>query len=477
MKRKALMAVGLSMATCLAHAAEQRPNIVLIVADDLGYAELGCYGQTRIKTPNLDRLAAEGLRFTQFYAGAPVCAPSRCTLLTGRQPSRAIVRDNVEIEPEGQMPLPAGTTTISRTLRNAGYTTAMVGKWGLGAPASEGAPERQGFDHFFGYLCQRQAHNYYPTHLWRDGKKIVLTGNVKGNIQGRQYAHDLMTDDALAWVAKSRTKPFFLCWTPTIPHVPLQVPEDAISQYRGLWDDPPYDGKKGYLPNSAPRATYAAMISRLDRDVGRLMDRLKEQGLTRNTLILFTSDNGPTHDAGGVDTVFFASAGPLRDRKGSVCEGGLRVPLIAYWPGTTAPGRTTDHAAAFWDVFPTLVDVAGTARPAELDGLSFAPTLSGLGDQPTHGYLFWEFPGYGGQQAVLMQQWKGVRRDMDKGNLEVALYDLATDLGETTDVAPAHRDIVARMKEIMRTDRKPSTIFPMKGLDRPAAVSVTSASP
>ncbi|HEY3414789.1 MAG TPA: arylsulfatase [Armatimonadota bacterium] len=466
MNRNAVTAVAVALTMNSARAAEQRPNIVLIVADDLGYGELGCYGQTRIKTPNLDRMAARGLRFTRFYAGAPVCAPSRCCLITGCQPSRAVIRDNVEVPPEGQMALPARTMTISRALRAAGYTTAMVGKWGLGAPGSEGAPERQGFDHFYGYLCQREAHNYYPTHLWRDGKKVILEGNTPGNVTGRQYAHDLMTEDVLSWVGRKRTKPFFLCWTPTIPHLALQVPEDSITPYRGLWDEHPYDGKGGYQPQATPRAAYAAMISRLDRDVGRLVDRLRELGLEQNTLILFTSDNGPTFKVGGADAEFFHSAGPLRGLKGSVYEGGIRVPLIAYRPGAIPAGRTSDHIAAFWDVFPTLLDVAGGARPAGLDGLSFAPTLTGIGDQPEHGYLFWEFPGYGGQQAVLMQRWKGVRREMDKGNMGVALYDLDTDIAETTDVASAHPDIVARIEEIMRRDRVPSPIFPQSGLDK-----------
>lgn len=466
--RSDIIALSVGMTAVAATTGHARPpNIVLIVADDLGYGELGCYGQTKIRTPNLDRLAADGLRFTQFYAGAPVCAPSRCCLMTGKQPSRAVIRDNIEVKPEGQMALPAGTTTLARSLREAGYRTALVGKWGLGAPGSAGEPNRQGFDHFFGYLCQRHAHDYYPTYLWRNGKRVRLKGNEPDSDAARQYAPDLMVDEAVAWMRRHRDGPFLLCFMPTTPHLALQVPEDSIAPYRGLWNDPPYDGHQGYRPHPTPRAAYAAMISRLDRDVGRLVETLNGIGAGGNTLVLFTSDNGPTFDVGGADTGFFGSSGPLRGRKGSVFEGGIRVPLIAWWPGCVTPGRTSEHVSALWDVFPTLIDIAGARRPPGLDGLSFANEIRGVGDQPRHAYLFWEFPGYGGQQAVRLGEWKGIRRGMADGNTAVELYDLSVDIGESRNVAAEHPDIVRRIEEIMRSDREPSRAFHLAGLDPP----------
>ncbi|MGB0954252.1 MAG: arylsulfatase, partial [Planctomycetota bacterium] len=353
-----------------------RPNLILIVADDLGYGDLGSYGQKKIQTPHLDRLAAEGVRFTDFYSGSPVCAPSRCMLLTGKHGGHAYVRDNWEAggwnegDAEGQMPLPAETPGLGRSLQQAGYATACIGKWGLGGPESSGAPENQGFDHFYGYLCQRQAHNFYPTHLWRDGVKEELEGNVWKNLTGRHYAHDLMTNDALSWVEQQGEEPFFLMLTYTIPHLALQVPEDAMARYVGQWEETAYDGKKGYLPHPTPRAAYAGMVSRMDRDVGRLMAQLQAQGIDENTLVVFTSDNGATYDIGGADTPFFQSNAHLRGHKGSVYEGGIRVPLLARWPGQLPAGTTSNTIGAFWDLMPTLLDVAAVPLPGEVDGVS-----------------------------------------------------------------------------------------------------------
>ena len=289
-----------------------KPNIVLILADDLGYGELGSYGQKKIRTPRLDRMAADGLRFTQFYAGSPVCAPSRCCLMTGKHGGHAHVRDNRTIGKEGQTPLPAGTPTLARLLQQQGYATAAIGKWGLGPPGSEGDPLKQGFDLFYGYNCQAHAHNHYPSYLWLNDKHVELEGNDNG-LTGKQYANDLFEAQALKFVREHRKGPFFLYLPVTIPHVALQVPEDSLAEYKGKWEDPPYDGKKqGYLPHPAPCAAYAAMITRMDRTVGRVLNLLAELGLEKNTLVLFSSNNGPTHDAGGADHAFFESAGPLR---------------------------------------------------------------------------------------------------------------------------------------------------------------------
>lgn len=451
--------------------ARRPPNIVYVLADDLGYAELGCYGQTRIRTPNADRLAAEGMRFTRHYAGAPVCAPSRCVLLTGLHSGHAYVRDNMENggwgpdEPEGQLALPTGTRTLAWYLRKGGYATAAMGKWGLGGPGSTGAPERMGFDRFYGYLCQRVAHNFYPTHLWRDGVREELEGNAWGNVQGEQYSHDLMAEEALRFIEENADRPFFLFLPFTIPHLALQVPEDSLAEYRGQWDDPPYEGGKGYLLHPTPRAAYAAMVTRMDRDVGRILATIERLGLDEDTVVMFSSDNGPTYDIGGADSDFFESTGGLRGRKGSVFEGGLRVPLIVRWPGVVPAGVTSDHVSAFEDLLPTLLDLAGQPAPDDLDGISFAPTLRGEGGQREHDALYWEFPGYGGQQAVLCGSWKGVRRGMRKGNESLMLFDLAVDPAEEHDVAALHPELVHELLAAMDARHEPSELFPMPLLD------------
>ncbi|MHC4823868.1 MAG: arylsulfatase [Planctomycetota bacterium] len=459
-----------------------RPNVVLIVADDLGYGDLGSYGQEKIQTPHLDRMAAEGMRFTDFYAGSPVCAPSRCTLMTGKHPGHAFVRDNWEaggwgeFDAEGQLPLPADTPTLARLLQEQGYATACIGKWGLGGPESSGAPENQGFDHFYGYLCQRQAHNFYPKHLWRDGAREELEGNTWKNLTGPHYAHDLMTEDALQWIRAQDQQPFFLALTYTIPHLALQVPEDSLEPYLGLWDDPPYDGKKGYLPHPHPRAAYAAMVSRLDRDVGRLLDQLAASGIDDNTLVLFTSDNGATYDIGGAHTEFFLSNGVLRGHKGSVYEGGLRVPLIARWPGQVPAGEVSGTIGAFWDLMPTVLEAAQVPVDPELqlDGLSLVPALRGeapdaAADSATAAAspraLYWEFPGYGSQQALREGDWMLLRRGLKKGDPTTELYNLRVDLGQQHDVAADHPQRVAAMLERMASEHEPSAEFPLPGVD------------
>lgn len=459
----------LLLSVCLASpiaAAERAPNIIFILADDLGYAELGCYGQKKIRTPHLDKMAAEGLRFTQFYAGNAVCAPSRCVFMTGKHAGHAYIRDNREIKPEGQEPLPSDTVTISRLLKARGYATAAVGKWGLGGPGSTGEPGKLGFDLFFGYLCQRHAHNHYPSYLRRNDKKVDLEGNTDADT-GKQHSHDLFEAEALAFIRAHKDKPFFLYVPFTIPHVALQVPEDSLKEYAGKWDDPPYKGGKGYRPHATPRAAYAAMVTRMDRSVGRILELLKKLDLDEKTLVMFSSDNGPTHGGvGGSDSEFFASAGPLRGLKGSLYEGGSRVPGIARWPGTIKAGRTSDLPVAFYDVLPTLCKVAGAETPKDTDGISFLPTLLGKGEQARHPFLYWEFPSYGGQQAVRMGDWKGVRQGMQKGNLDIQLFDLGKDIGEKNNVADKNPEVVKRIQKIMEENHTPSKLFPLKGIDK-----------
>lgn len=466
------------MAGCQAPEESQptSPNIILIVADDLGYGDLGSYGQKLIQTPQLDRMAAEGMRFTDFYAGSPVCAPSRCTLMTGLHPGHAYVRDNWEaggwgeFDAEGQLPLREGTETLSLRLQQAGYATACIGKWGLGGPDSVGLPNVQGFDHFYGYLCQRQAHNFYPTHLWRDGEREELEGNVWKNLTGKHYAHDLMTDDALEWVEtqnENEEQPFFLLLTYTIPHLALQVPEDSLAPYLGTWEDPPYDGKKGYLPHEHPRAAYAGMVSRMDRDVGRLLDLLESLGADENTLVVFTSDNGATYDIGGAHSEFFESNGALRGAKGSVYEGGIRVPMIARWPEQIPSGSVNGTVGAFWDFLPTLLDVAHAAPPQRTDGVSLLAALKGRepSTEEQERVLYWEFPAYGSQQALRQGDWMLLRRGLKKGDIGPELYNLREDLSQTTNLASEMPDKVSKMMALMAEQHEPSAEFPLPGVD------------
>jgi arylsulfatase A len=461
-----------------APAPTDRPNIVLLFADDLGYGELGSYGQRRIRTPRLDRLAAEGMRFTQFYVGSPVCAPSRATLLTGLHSGHAYVRGNFELggfkddEERGQLALLPQTPTVARWLQRQGYATGAVGKWGLGGPGSTGLPHRQGFDVFFGYLDQKQAHNYYPTHLWRNAERVPLDNEyfaphqrLKGDpgdpaayasFRGREYAIDRMTDEAVAFLRQYRSRPFFLYYAPTLPHLALQVPEAALAQYDGQFPDTPYRGDDGYLPNRTPRATYAAMISYLDMQVGRILDELRALGLERNTLVLFMSDNGASFK---IDHAFFQSLGDLRGYKGALYEGGIRVPFVASWPGRIPAGTVSAHVAATWDLWATFAELLGVDAPPT-DGRSFLPTLLGRpNEQRSHDSLYWEFAAGGGQQAVRLGRWKGVRMNIKKNpQAPIELYDLDADPNETRDLASKHPEIVARMTAIMRTARTSSPV-------------------
>ncbi|HVX11255.1 MAG TPA: arylsulfatase [Pirellulales bacterium] len=463
-----LLAVA-SLSHGLASAAEpvKRPNIIFILADDLGHADLGCYGQIKIKTPNIDRLAAEGMRFTDFYCGCSVCAPSRCTLMTGKHLGHATVRDNMQRAPEheGQHAMQAGTLTVAQLLKKVGYATAIVGKWGLGMPEDQSGPLDFGFDHHYGYLCQGMAHTFYPPYLWRDDQQEILDGNPpyfygqKEVIEpsGKQYSHDLMAEDALRWVREQKDGPFFLYLAFTIPHVSLQVPDDTLAEYRGKWPETPTTTSKHYSNHDTPRAAYAAMITRMDRDVGRLMSLLKERGIDDDTLVFFASDNGAVFALSGTDPEFFRSNGNLRGYKQDLYEGGIRTPFIARWPGRIEAGTTSDLIGAFWDVMPTLCELAGAPVPADIDGLSIAPTLLGQAGQKLHRYLYWEYHSGGRAQAVRFGDWKAVRNNVNKApHATPELYNLADDPSETTNVADRHPDVAERAAAYMKAAHSPS---------------------
>jgi len=469
--------------------ARRKPNIVLIVADDLGYAELGCYGQRRIRTPHLDRLAKQGMRFTQAYSGNAVCAPSRCVLMTGLHPGHAVVRNNRGMKPEGQYPIPASAATLGEVLKKQGYATGAFGKWGLGGPGSAGDPLKQGFDRFFGYNCQGHAHSYYPSYLWSDAKRIRLNNDppVPGHaslpkgadptdpasyerFKGKDYAPDRINEQVLAFIRANKDRPFF-CFYPTIiPHVALHVPDEDLKPYLALtWHDPPFTRGKGYgyTPHFTPRAAYAAMISRMDRYMGKVFNLLDELKLAKNTIVIFSSDNGTTHLKAEVDYAFFQSVGPLRGLKGSLYEGGIRVPMIVRWPGEVRPGTTCERVVGFEDLLPTLGQVAGADVPKGLDGISFVPALRGR-KQPPRPFLYREFAGYGGQVSVRMGSWKAVRqRLLRRPNSPIELYNLAEDIGESKDVAAEHPDVVKEARRIIAEQHTPSKVFPIKALDAP----------
>lgn len=471
-----------------------RPNIVFVLADDLGYGDLGCFGQKKIRTPNIDRLAAEGMKLTQHYSGNAVCAPSRCVLMTGLHPGHAFIRNNRETKPEGQFPIPANTVTLGKLLQQRGYVTGAFGKWGLGGPNSDGRPLMQGFNRFFGYNCQAVAHNFYPTYLWDNETRFPLDNapfaahqpalapganpldpTSYAGYTGQVYSADVIADQALQFVRDNRAHPFFLFVPTTIPHLALQAPADALQEYKNDFpDDPPYTGGRGYLPHRTPRAAYAAMVTRMDQHVGKIVTLIQELGLDEQTIYVFSSDNGPLYDKlGGTDCDFFESAGPFRGRKGSLYEGGFRVPTLVRWKGHIPAGTISDRVTGFEDWIPTLLELIGakTAIPPGLDGISFAPTLLAQ-QQPERPFLYREFPGYGGQVALRVGDWKAVVQNlMPQGKRpaqpwKVELYNLKADVSESKDVAVSHPDIVVRMEQIMREQHIPSAEFPFKAIDQ-----------
>ena len=492
----AILILIFSLSACTPAVKENKaPNIIYFFADDLGYGETGAYGQQKIQTPNIDQLARNGMRFTRHYSAAPVCAPARCMLLTGKHAGHAYIRGNDEwrargevwnylkaIEDpnlEGQRPIPTGTVTLASLLKQAGYATGMVGKWGLGAPNTEGIPTKQGFDYFYGYNCQRQAHNLYPPFLWENENKVLLNNavvppgtkldsladpNHPESYQKyfqKDYAPKMMHDKALQFVRQQKESPFFLYYASPLPHLPLQIPQEYIDPYRELLgEEDPYIGDKGYFPCQHPRATYAAMITYLDTQLGELVAALKEIGQYENTIILFSSDNGPSY-LGGVDAAFFDSAGPFSiaygRTKGFVHEGGIRVPMIASWPNNIKANTISNHISAFYDVLPTICDLVDIPKPTDTDGMSFLPTLLGE-KQEEHPYLYWEFPSYKGQQALRMGKWKGIRKNIFEGNMNLELYDLEQDSLEQHDLSSQHPEIVQQIDSLMQIAHEPAEI-------------------
>ncbi|MCF7974003.1 MAG: arylsulfatase [Phycisphaerae bacterium] len=439
--------------------ARGRPNIVLIMADDLGWKELGCYGQTKIRTPHIDQLAREGMKFTQSYSGSAVCAPTRCNLMTGKHGGHAYIRDNGEIKDAvpgifgGQTPLPKDEPGMAKALKAHGYATGCFGKWGLGGVGTSGDPLNQGFDRFYGYNCQRHAHNLFPKYLVSDRENVPLEGNTRG-LTGKTFAPQSIADEALEFVRKHKDGPFFLYYPTVLPHLALQAPEEEIAAYRGLWPETPYTGTS-YLPHPTPRACYAAMITFMDKQVGRLMSLLKALDLDDNTMVLFVSDNGATHLNPQVDVEFFDSVGPLRGLKGSLYEGGIRVPLVVRWPGRIPAHTISDLPVCHYDMAATLTDAAGTTFDKKTDGISILPTLLGQPHkQKKHDYLFWDFPGYGGQIAVRMGQWKGIKQDLRKTpDAPLELYNIEEDISETTNVVKEYPAIAQKIEDIIRRER------------------------
>ncbi|HKQ93569.1 MAG TPA: arylsulfatase [Blastocatellia bacterium] len=439
------------IAFAVTFSAQTRPNIIFIQADDLGYGDLSCYGQRKFRTPNIDRLAAEGMRFTQYYAGSTVCAPSRSALMTGQHTGHTRIRGNA------RHPLLPEDVTVAETLKSAAYKSALIGKWGLGEAGTTGVPNRQGFDYFFGYLNQRHAHNYYPTFLWRNEKRIDLRNLVpdedaegSGVSSNRvDYAHDLMAEEALKFIEGNGGGPFFLYLAFTIPH--------ANNEAKNKGMEVPDLGEFASEDWPDQEKAKAAMITRLDRDVGRLMALLKKLGIDDNTLVFFTSDNGP-HREGGADPDFFDSNGPLRGIKRDLYEGGIRVPMIARWPKRIKAGAKSDQVWAHWDLLPTLAEVAGVKPPADIDGVSMFNALVGR-RQRDHEFLYWEFHERGFSQAARMGDWKAVRKSPDS---PLELYDLKSDLGEQNDSAAKHPEVVKKIEDYLKTARTESELWPTK---------------
>ncbi|AWB68902.1 N-acetylgalactosamine-6-sulfatase [Saccharobesus litoralis] len=469
-------------------ATKNKPNVIYIIVDDLGIGDIEPYGQQKIRTPNLQKLANEGLTFTQHYAGSTVCAPSRAALMTGLHSGHNQIRGNYELggfsdeEEFGQLPLTPNTTTLGTVMKQAGYQTALIGKWGLGGPGSYGMPTKQGFDYFFGYMDQKQAHNHYPTHLWKNDQWFALNNEWVNPHQSlpegvdpydpqsyqaylrEDFAQERLTQDALRYIKQNKDKPFFLYLAYAGPHAALQAPEEEIDKYN--FAETPYgvNTQNRYLPQRRPRAARAAMISHIDQGVGQVQALLKELNLDENTLIIFTSDNGPSKE-GGADMEFFDSNGPYRGYKRDLYEGGIRMPTIARWPNKIAQGKTTEHVSAFWDVLPTLADLGGVKLTTKTDGISFLPTLLNKANQKQHDSLYWEFHRPNGfhAQAVRIRDdingdWKAVRffKKGQRVNPPVELYNLKQDPSETHNLANLHPDIVKQAEHLMKTSRTPS---------------------
>src|SRR6185437_11112112 len=433
-----------------AHAQPRQPNIIFILADDLGYGDVGYQGQRKIHTPNIDQMAADGMRFSYCYAGTAVCAPSRASLMTGLHTGHTPIRGNRGFKPEGQFPLPDSSLTIATVLQSHGYVTGDFGKWGLGYPGSTGTPNKKGFTDFYGYNCQTLAHNYYPDHLWSNTKKIELPENMARGGRDRVYSADLIHRHALQFIQANKDHPFFLWLSYTLPHAELQVPHDSV-----------YENYVAQFHDTL-RAAYAAMVSRLDRYVGEVRKQVQALGIANNTLILFSSDNGP-HREGGNDPAYFNSSGSLRGIKRDLYEGGIREPFVAVWPGTIRPGTRSDRPFAFWDLFPTFEAVADIPVTKNIDGCSILSVLEGHPEKARqHDYFYWEFHENGGRQAVRWGKWKGVRLKVNTiADPHLELYDLEKDPQETTDISAKHPDIVEHIKKIMSQAHRPNKDWPL----------------
>jgi arylsulfatase A-like enzyme len=442
------------------------PNIVFILADDLGYGDLGCYGQKKFNTPNIDRLASEGMLFTQHYTGCTVSAPSRSSLMTGQHTGHTPIRGNRGWEPEGNWPLKASSVTIAEALKSKGYITGAFGKWGLGYIDTEGDPNSQGFDEFYGYNCQSLAHNYYPDHLWHNRNQIILHENENGKTGA--YSPDLIHGAALRFIEKNKKVPFFLFYPTTIPHAELTAKEDYMKMFRGKFlPEKAYNGVDSgrnfrlgpYGSQPESHAAFAAMVTQLDDYVGELTSKLKKLGLDKNTIVIFASDNGP-HLEGGADPDYFNSNGPLKGYKRDLYEGGIRTPMLVKWPGKVKPGSHSDHISAFWDMMPTFAEITGAHNIENSDGISFLPALLGK-EQRQHDYLYWEFHEQGGRVAVRMGKWKAVKKDIEKqphGATE--LYDLTNDIGEASDISSSYPEIVSICDSLIEAAHVRSEDFP-----------------
>ncbi len=427
----------LIMGSAFSARAAEHPNLVYILLDDAGFGDLGCYGQEKFATPHMDRLAAEGMRFTQHYSGCTVCAPTRCSLMTGMHTGHCYIRGNREIKPEGQEPLEASAVTIPRLLKPAGYATGAFGKWGLGAPGTTGDPARH-FNLFYGYNCQREAHNYYPDHLWSNEERVEL--------DGKTYSHDLIMEQAYRFIRQNRKLPFFAFLPVTIPHAALHVPESYAAPFRKKF--PEFENVTGKYAGpeiTNPAAMFAGMMTKIDEDVGKLLALLDELGIAENTVVMLSSDNGP-HQEGGHQPDFFNSSGGLRGHKRDLYEGGIRAPFLVRWPGKIKAGSVSALPSAQWDILPTLCELAGVPAPKETDGISLVPTFLGQGDgQKRHEYLYWEFYEQGGRRAVRFGDWKAVQQGLNKPKAgDVELFDLKSDPAEKSDLAASHPDEVAR---------------------------------
>ena len=468
-KCSAVALAAMSLTSCVSKTMlppDDKPNVIFILADDLGYADLSCLGQTKFSTPNIDSLASQGMMFTQHYSGSSVSAPSRSCLITGQHTGHTVIRGNKELPVEGQHPLPSDTYTIFKMLKDNGYKTSVFGKWGLGAPDTEGAPQNQNVDEFFGYNCQRQAHNYYPYHLWRNGEKIMLDGNKDKN--ENDYAPYIIHKEAIDFIKENKDTTFFMWYTSVLPHAELKVPEKELESFVGRpelelersyagCDEGMYYKNGGYGSQQYTHAAFAAMVSILDKQVGDICRTLDSLGIADNTIIVFTSDNGP-HQEGGADPDFFDGNGELRGYKRDLYEGGIRVPMIIKWKDKVAENTKSDHMSAFWDFLPTMAEIIDAEIPENIDGISFLPELTSAGEQKKHDYLYWEFHENNGRQAIRQGDWKAVKYDV-RNDGKIELYNIKDDVAEEVDVAEMYPDKVAEMDSLMKVSRVDSDLF------------------